>query len=244
MISAAGVIAISAFFVGFDPQCPPGTYINAISRPFDLLNFVLTFLGTSWAGDLPNRSRWPTVAESLTFIALLVTGVSAVRAFYFQSRPNPYRVVFLANMIFGFGCAVVIGIGRLRFGLEFAASSRYQTPAYVFWCSVFAFLITANGRFENSQFRDGVLAVVQTGFLVLMLANAGRWNAIAKASAARRDQLAIGWTAARRGDFDNPYAARLFYSKPMLEKFVSYLLSNQMGPTEEKPGASSQAKGR
>ena len=75
-----GICAVGAsllYGMGFAAQSPPGSLGNALSTPFTLLKFVLTYLGNSWSPNLPNPSAWPTVIESLTFVIAVGTLVFA-----------------------------------------------------------------------------------------------------------------------------------------------------------------------
>ena len=78
------------------------------------------------------------------------------------------QVFLLGSLLFGIGTAALIAVGRCRLGLDIALSSRYQTPALIFWASLVAFLAVTLDLTVKSRLIVGELAL-----LILTLAAAG-----------------------------------------------------------------------
>ena len=228
IIAAVASAAIAAYLIGYQSPAPPHALADALSRPLDLLKFILTYLGNSWDAHLPNESRWPVVSESVCLIAIIATLVYAVRCWRRRSSCSPLQIFLLGNLLFGLGTAGMTALGRLRFGIPLALASRYQTPALVFWGSLAALLAVTMDWSTPRRLLAG-----QTILLVLMLAAAGRWNQMAQIAAARQYQLEESWNAVVHDRFSDPAAARLFYSLDMLKGFVPYLRQRHWGPSGE-----------
>jgi hypothetical protein len=228
IIAAVASAAVAAYLIGYESPDPPHALTDALRRPLDLLKFVLTYLGSSWDAHLPNESRWPVVAESLGFIAIVTTLVYAIRSVRRQPLCSPLQVFLIGNLLFGAGTATMTAVGRLRFGVSMALASRYQTPALIFWGSLAALVaVTVNWTTPRR------LLSAQTILLVLMLAEAGRWRPIAHSAAVRQLQLEEAWNAVVHDRFSDPAAARLFYSLDMLRGFVPYMRQHHWGPSGE-----------
>ena len=245
-MAAAASAAIALYLIGYESPDPPHALTDALSRPLDLLKFILTYLGNSWDAHLPNESRWPVVSESLGCMAIVITLVYAVRCLRHQRPCSPLQIFLVANLLFGLGTAGMTALGRLRFGIPMALVSRYQTPALIFWGSLAALAaVTVDWSAPRR------LSAAQTILLVLMLAEAGRWTAIAQSAAMRQYQLEEAWNAVVQDRFNDPAAARLFYSLDMLKGFVPYLRRHHWGPAGEitsfariqRTGSSPQIRG-
>jgi hypothetical protein len=103
---------------------------ESLRRPFAVLNYILIYLGSTW--DAFGRP----LGYVLTSLALcLVVGLTVKTA---VRRDEPaFRVLIIT--LAGTLAATAFGtaLGRLNFGLEQAASSRYQNCALLFWSCIF-----------------------------------------------------------------------------------------------------------
>ncbi len=225
VVGAVAALGIGAFLIGFDPQCPPGTYSRAFSHPLELLKFGLTYLGNSWSDGLLNKSAWPTCTESLTLLSIAVTLFLAIQCLRRRRQFSLLQVFLLGNLLFGLGTVAMTAIGRHRFGLQMAVSSRYQTPALIYWGCLIALVAVSVPQITQRR-----LLVGQVCVLILMMSAAGRWAEIAHQSAERQFRLGQAWNAALEDKFNDPAAASLFYSTDMVKPFVRYLRQHGWGP--------------
>ena len=95
----------------------------------------------------PLSPQWPDYA-----LALGMTGISATAVMTIVSLLDKSNLIFdsqasrtlLTVSIFVLLTAFITSLGRIGFGLEQATSSRYATPAIIFWISTLACLFTLN----------------------------------------------------------------------------------------------------
>ncbi len=220
-----GAVAIAIYMIGFDPQSPPGSYRRALSHPAELLKFGLTYLGNSWDRGLPNNSAWLTAAEWITLLSIGATILLAIRCLRHRSLFSPLQIFLIGNLLFGIGTVAVTAVGRHRFGLEMAVSSRYQTPGLIYWVCFAALLAVSFPQTTKLRLLAG-----QAGLLILMMSGASRWAGIAHGAAERQFRLEQAWNAAVQDKFNDPAAASLFYDVNMVRGFVHYMRQHQWGP--------------
>ena len=116
-------------------------------------------------------------------------------------------------------------VGRIRLGLNMALSSRYQTPALVFWASLIT-LVAVSLPQKSARF----LAVVQALLLLFMVSQVGRWTASSQLAVQRQYLLERGWNAAVQNQLADPFVAQLFYDSGMLNTFVQHMQLHHWGP--------------
>ena len=124
--TAAAVLTMLLYVQGY--KQPPGhnSPLDALRQPLGVLHYIAYFLGASW--------KWWTMGfgELLALAASVLLGFRIVS--FIRARPtNPWEMVPLAVMLFSLGTGFLAALGRLNFGLDQAGSSRYQTPALLFW---------------------------------------------------------------------------------------------------------------
>ncbi|MFZ0590334.1 MAG: hypothetical protein WAM39_07625 [Bryobacteraceae bacterium] len=123
-----GVLSIGLYLIGYQS---PGHHTHpsdALRRPFQVLKYIQTYLGASW----DNVSRgWGM------FLSLLAISFVAVAWSYGVLRHRHRQHLYVVSLSMAMLCllaAAMTALGRLNFGYSQAASSRYQTPAMLFWC--------------------------------------------------------------------------------------------------------------
>lgn len=123
---AAILLTVVLYFQGYTTPRYHSDPLQSIQSPLTVLHYVVYYFGASW--------KWWTIefGELLAIAVVIFLGwrlLSAAR----RTPMNPWDVVPLASMVFLLAGALITGLGRLRFGLEQAGSSRYQTASLLFW---------------------------------------------------------------------------------------------------------------
>lgn len=123
-----GILSIALYLVGYQSPGQHTHPIDALRRPFQVLAYIQTYLGASW----DNVSRdWGMFLSPLAIS--FIAGAWFYAVFRKRERPRLY-VVSLSMAMLCLLAAAMTALGRLNFGYSQAASSRYQTPAMLFWC--------------------------------------------------------------------------------------------------------------
>jgi|GEM_PF-4040254 len=128
-LAAGGVLVYFLYFLGF--SFPPG-HANPL-QSLRALPGVLGYMGVYLAG--PWVFLRPPLAPPLAGAACVLL-VAALVALYarFRARPEAARSAFFVwYAVFILGTALLTALGRLNMGLDQAESSRYRTPAFLFW---------------------------------------------------------------------------------------------------------------
>jgi hypothetical protein len=126
VLASAGVIAIAVYLVNYRSPQEHSNPLVSLSRPLDVAHYVIAFLGASL------RQADPTLSGYTALLGIVfMTGFSA----YVLLRRPPEPLFVYCGSMGGFLLltALVTALGRVNFGLEQAQSSRYQTPAMLFW---------------------------------------------------------------------------------------------------------------
>ncbi len=174
LIAGIGLASVVIYFWGYHS---PGGVLSSpwesIRSPFAIGSYVVTYFATSWDSLLRPGSVGVAASVSLTILAMVIAIVTVVRELCLRrSAPDLLRTFLAAIMFFTISVAVITSLGRLNFGAAQAAGSRYQCVALLFWAAFATLILTwATGRHA----RNLVLAGVQAGLLVLMVASAGRF---------------------------------------------------------------------
>jgi len=121
-------------------------------------HYVLTFLG----GTLVRGER-AALAGAAGVVLWLVAGAAVARR---RGVALAALLPFLALSALSVGAALVAGFGRVRFGVEQAAASRYVTLSYPFWLTVVVFLAVlaapAPGRRRRVRAAPAIAVVLLT----------------------------------------------------------------------------------
>jgi len=138
-----GFTCVTWFVYFFDFQFNPGH-----SNPWDelvhfwvLLQYAAIYLGH------PISPFWQDYAMGIGFIGIILTTFLVVRLTLDRPQQifNSHSVrTLLAVSIFILLTAIVTASGRIEFGLQQAASSRYATPALIYWIATCSILLSIN----------------------------------------------------------------------------------------------------
>jgi hypothetical protein len=133
-----------------------GSYLNGYVTPFGhsdplqtifqpgVIAYVAVQLGAPIALPLFDMGHpgWLAAGLALGGFGLVLLGSMTIILLRRYRDTRNVQLVLLALAVFGVGTAVLIALGRLRFGLVHALSSRYTSVVLLFWVSLTLLLIT------------------------------------------------------------------------------------------------------
>jgi hypothetical protein len=122
ILSFATVGAVSIAFYMYH-YVRPQTHAIA---PLEVLKYCSLYFFSSWAAT----NRGELFVLRLAILILLLPVLRYVPNF------RPLAIQLVSTMLFCLATALVTATGRLKYGVSQAASSRYQTVALLFWCSL------------------------------------------------------------------------------------------------------------
>ncbi|HEY3742687.1 MAG TPA: hypothetical protein VGL53_22730 [Bryobacteraceae bacterium] len=231
---AAALATSYAYFHNF-PKLPYHTDpLEAIRRPLEIAYYVVMYLGNSWKLWAYGASweHWSHgVGEWLAAAALALLAFHLIRFIRARIAPadspaargaNPWEAAVLAVMLLSTGTASVTALGRMNFGVDQAAASRYQTPALLFW--FMAGVLVLGMLPKNVAWAKPVFAVL---LLAGMLASFQGTHLALDSSRARKAELNIAGSAWASGveDMDAMKSVTVFnylsLRQPYLERHLS-----------------------
>lgn len=176
IVTAAFGIAIA--IVNFAGFTAPGTspVLLPITHPADFATYVLAYLGAPFGAPAVVASAW----WGAIGLGMLVAGGSWLWARHPTHRASVLPWLLLASYVSVTGA--VTGVGRFRWGIDQALSSRYQTFSALFWVSVFVVATLAARELVVAPTRPralaiGVMAVAAAGVWLAALGYSGGWIA-------------------------------------------------------------------
>ncbi len=191
-LAAAGTLA--AYLWGY--QTPDGHLdpVHAITQPLALAAYVLAELGSPFANGLRQLTRRPSVAAAVTIGAAGCIAFAACAWAVHRQRPRPHAAAALvAAGGFVISMTGLTAVGRLDFGINSAAASRYTTATLLFWACL---LLLATALLPRARVW---MTVVTAALLGGAAFTQPRFVVIADQLAADRT-LALPALAARVGD--------------------------------------------
>jgi hypothetical protein len=147
----AGTMGVAVYLVGYQTPSYHTKPIEALKKPAQVFTYVETYFATSW--DLLGRNLGLVVSLFAIGFLLIISVQMVIR-----TKRKSFLTIF--SVTFALVClltAVMTALGRLKFGIDQATSSRYQTPAMLFWCFTATAFISILDRFDYKQL--GVLLV-------------------------------------------------------------------------------------
>jgi len=155
---AVALLSISVYLHGL-PNHP--LYFMILSRPLAFLTFLLVGIGNSTVGYFNNR---PIVKLDLVVGFVLTVYYGVVIVDYLRlSRIEQLRLAHLLCLVLlGLGEGLLIGLGRVSYGTDYAASPRYSTLTLIAVAGCLIFLAVRAGTS-----RVGAVMAVGLGVAVL-----------------------------------------------------------------------------
>ncbi len=229
LIGSVATLAVALYFWRFHSVGGVSAgALEAVRRPLYLVDYVVHYFGATWNALLRPGSIAFVLADLLAAVAILFAIVTALRHLCFrQAKPHPLTPFLAAVMLFTVSVAGVTSLGRLRFGVAQAAASRYQCVALLFWA---AFGTAALSWAARKTSRPLVLAGVQCGLLILMVASVGRFHAYQRMAAVRQVRLNRAYLAVMRNPADPVAAGALNPTVAWMPVWYDYLRRHHLGP--------------
>lgn len=224
---AVAVFSCALYFAGYKTPAYLSSPVAAFHSPAKVFRYLLTYFGTSWWSLLPHQARVIALAGIILF------GCFIVRAARRRSSIGKLETLLLAEGLYLFTAAFATALGRVGLGIGQASSSRYQTPALIFWgCIVALSLLWMNGK---GKFR-AVLALQVAMLLLIAVGGSLGMPGTYSANAARAHSLNEACAALSAGIDDPKLTARLG-DRPFVVKRASELLRELWDSVPAKNGS-------
>ena len=148
-----------AYFYDFEFVSGHSNPWEGLENIWPLAQYVAIYIGR------PISPFWQEYAIGIGMVGILITTTSVILFIFdkdnarFDSKASR---TLLAVSIFILLTALITGLGRVDFGLEQAASSRYSTPAVIYWISSITILLTV--QLKNARMKVALRHL--SGFLI------------------------------------------------------------------------------
>jgi hypothetical protein len=238
----SGALTCWAFLHGYAPRPEASTPADVLSHPGAFFHFLLVVLGNpfsdifSAAGrQLPMETLY-LLAGGLGVLSLLLAGLLFVQWGAQARREHAQKsteassadAALIHILLFFLLSVVLIAVGRLKFPLSEALTSRYTTPSLLVWLILFVLLIVQCER--STSRRAGLVGQGLKGLVIVILAAFLLCNKPARTSYARsyaahlrESEVAIG-----NNVFDPPKWGAIYYNVDALLTLADYLRANDL----------------
>jgi hypothetical protein len=140
-LSALSLLSIVVYFAGFRIPTGHSSPIQWLSRPVDVFRYMVTYFDASW----PLFS-----CATLSFLCFLAFAIFAA---FHRDKITDFEWFCIAECGLMLATALMTACARLQYGILQAAESRYQTPAMIYWASLFSILLVAIWRMQPTRFK-------------------------------------------------------------------------------------------
>jgi hypothetical protein len=207
----AGVACLVAYFYDYKTPAAHSNPLVSIRQPGRLFKYLLIYFGHS----LSFFVTYPGVVS-------VVLSLFAFAALVFLLRRGRTRVAATAltmTMCFVIGVGVLTALGRLKFGVDQAVASRYQTSVMLYWACAYAALVIAAA--ELSAWRD--VFVLNLLALACIVLPAGKLPSLADSMKQRANLMSSVGESLDQSVFDPQAQAALVASMTAVEPATIYL---------------------
>lgn len=222
---AAGAVLIGApyFYHWQRPGNPPNP-LGSPARAWRTVEAALIHLGSPVD---PLASLGSTVSFRPTCAAVLggLLGLAAAAGFamvWWRGRNrNGAQVVLLHICVFLLGTSALIGLGRSEYGLTYVLTSRYFTPAYLFWVCLLIAAWPLLLRLRREALYAGLCTALLAGIAIhqrAKLTEVREWAA----------GVRQGETAVVAGVLDPGAWAYAYHTPPLAIPSVDYLKEQRL----------------
>ena len=156
---ACGCITWFGYFHNFEFNPGHANPWKALESTWVLIQYVATYIGR------PILPFWQGYTIGIGMAGILITTTSVILFIFdkdnalFDSKASR---TLLAVSTFILLTAIITALGRIEFGLQQATSSRYVTPAVIYWISSITILLTI--QLKNSRMKAALRHL--SGFLI------------------------------------------------------------------------------
>jgi hypothetical protein len=245
----AGALTCWAFLHGYAPRPEASTPADALSHPGAFFRFLLVILGNPFSDIFSALGRHVSMetlfllAGGLGVVSLLAAGLvfilwgtHARRQTAQQSTERSSSEAALIHILLFFLLGVVlIAVGRLKFPVSEALTSRYATPSLLVWLLLAVLLIIQCERRASRRAGlagDSLKGLVIVVLIAFLVCNKPARTSYARSYAAhlRESEVAIG-----NDVFDPPKWKTIYYDVDSMLKLADYLRANKLAMFHE-PG--------
>lgn len=153
----SAVLWASYFGIAYDPSAGKPSMTGILAVPGQAALYLARFLGSPLSGCSPKGSL---VLGVLGFAGITLLTYKALRGnTALKLKPGLWIALFIL------GTGMVITLGRVHLGLAQAVSSRYVTPAVVFWGALLPLLWQESSR----RWARHMLAVMLATFVAMLV---------------------------------------------------------------------------
>ncbi len=214
-----GILSIGLYLIGYQSPGHHTHPADALRRPFQVLRYIQTYLGASW----DNVSRgW---GMFLSLLAISFVAGAWLHATFRNQRHERLYVVSLSMAMLCLLAAAMTALGRLNFGYSQAASSRYQTPAMLFWCFGAIAAVTISNDSRRKKFAFVALQIICTAFFVFQAKSYGSILATYDATTFNRNVSGLALEAGV-----DPQKTKNLYPVPGLIDWYGFMQRNGIIP--------------
>ncbi len=121
------------------------------NHPVGVIHYVIRFFGGPILHLFNSKAE---IVDAFGIIFLFLSAM-AYRIFFRHETKHPYTIILLLLLSFILISTFITATGRIKFGVEQANSSRYQTPALFGWISLVVFYFIYN----NANVRIAIISI-------------------------------------------------------------------------------------
>lgn len=134
VLALTTVVALGLYFHGYHiPVHYDAPESDVARRWWDVLRYLLLYLGGPWYFVLQKAALWPAMLAGALWCVLTLAAAWRVLR---QRPPQPYALALLVLMAYLGATALGAARGRIILGVEQALSSRYLTPQWMAWAAL------------------------------------------------------------------------------------------------------------
>jgi len=233
-VLAAGATVLAAYLHGYATPTQHANPIFSVLHPQLLTGYLGIYLTSVWAV----RPTFVTPVRAGFFATALFTAFFGAYLWR-RVRGQALDYSFYAySSLFLFGTAALTALGRINFGWAQAESSRYATPALLFWVSLASAACLFAGRRKNTAWKI-LGAPLICGALLLGMILPRQASGVSTGVNWTR-QADISGLSLAIGAFDAAAWTRLYPGPGMIFSVLPYLQSRRLSlfsdPDVEKIG--------
>jgi hypothetical protein len=169
MLLVLSVFCLAAYLWGYrSPQIHANPVESLLHAPMTVIAYVLVYMGAPSSG---------LTDQSLLLMGLVGSVVICMGAYcgidvLLRKRREPFYLALLVFFAYIVSTAFITALGRINFGLEQAATSRYSTPALMGWVTV-AILLWKNVSGAEGKTNPHLVGLLRIGLAGVCLSALG-----------------------------------------------------------------------
>ena len=167
VVALISTLVLGLYFYDYEAPAHHGSVTAAVvCDPFGFVHFAMSYLGSPFfsisGGGGIGRLSAPLVGVALVFLFGLLS-----RQQMKSKQSSPYVTALMVYLLYVVGAAFGTAGGRLIFGVDYALSSRYTTPAIMAWAAMAVAHLGSYSRVSRRYRKGLAIGVVILGILML-----------------------------------------------------------------------------